>query len=137
MEAVLEFSAREAARSSTVASSSTVVNGNSYSERQELNGRLSELEAELKDIDDQMEKLRELRSQVVAEKNTVNEKLRTLHGASRLSTSAPLAPSKPAGQSGQAGTINYMTEIFEWSGGLKARMREVFGIQNFRLCQEG
>ena len=33
--------------------------------------------------------------------------------------------------------IDYMTEPFDWSGGLKARMKAVFGIQSFRLCQEG
>jgi ATP-dependent DNA helicase Q1 len=35
------------------------------------------------------------------------------------------------------GGINYMTEPFDWSEGLKARMKAVFGIQSFRLCQEG
>ena len=33
--------------------------------------------------------------------------------------------------------IKYMTETFDWSEGLKARMKAVFGIQSFRLCQEG
>jgi ATP-dependent DNA helicase Q1 len=33
--------------------------------------------------------------------------------------------------------INYTTEPFDWSEGLKARMKAVFGIQSFRLCQEG
>ncbi|KAL5514242.1 hypothetical protein ACEPAG_2330 [Sanghuangporus baumii] len=138
MEAVLEFSAREAAQRSTAASSSTAVNGShSYSGRQELNGRLSELESELKDVDEQIEKLRELRSQVIAERNRVNEKIKTMQGTSRLSASNSLAPARSSGKALQAGSINYMTEVFEWSGELKARMREVFGIQNFRLCQEG
>ena len=34
-------------------------------------------------------------------------------------------------------SINYMTEPFDWTEGLKARMKAVFGIQSFRLCQEG
>ena len=38
---------------------------------------------------------------------------------------------------GKAKGINYMTEPFDWSEGLKARMKAVFGIQSFRLCQEG
>ncbi|CAA7257395.1 unnamed protein product [Cyclocybe aegerita] len=33
--------------------------------------------------------------------------------------------------------INYETEPFDWIDGLKARMRAVFGIQEFRLCQQG
>ncbi|KAL5476913.1 hypothetical protein ACEPAI_3099 [Sanghuangporus weigelae] len=138
MEAVLEFSAREAAQSSTVASSSMAVNGSHpYSGRQGLNGRLSELDSELKDVDEQIERLRELRSQIIAERNRVNEKVKTMQGAPRLSASNSLASARPSGKALQAGSINYMTEVFEWSGELKARMREVFGIQNFRLCQEG
>ncbi|KAJ3508401.1 hypothetical protein NLJ89_g5771 [Agrocybe chaxingu] len=33
--------------------------------------------------------------------------------------------------------INYETEPFDWIDGLKARMRAVFGIKEFRLCQQG
>jgi len=33
--------------------------------------------------------------------------------------------------------IDYMDGEFDWMGGLKARMRSVFGIQEFRLCQRG
>jgi len=33
--------------------------------------------------------------------------------------------------------IDYMDGEFDWMGGLKARMRSVFGISEFRLCQRG
>ncbi|KAF8880470.1 P-loop containing nucleoside triphosphate hydrolase protein [Gymnopilus junonius] len=33
--------------------------------------------------------------------------------------------------------INYSTTDFEWSDALKARMKSVFGINDFRLCQRG
>jgi len=33
--------------------------------------------------------------------------------------------------------IDYMDGEFDWVGGLKARMRSVFGINEFRLCQRG
>jgi ATP-dependent DNA helicase Q1 len=35
------------------------------------------------------------------------------------------------------GAINYMTQDFDWSKGLKERMKDVFGIDDFRLCQRG
>lgn len=39
---------------------------------------------------------------------------------------------------GKADTgINYGKEEFEWTRGLKAKMKEVFEIDNFRLCQQG
>ena len=33
--------------------------------------------------------------------------------------------------------INYQTADFEWSDALRARMKAVFGINDFRLCQRG
>src|SRR5262245_33030945 len=68
MEAVLEFSAREAAAAphSNASSSRKVINGkDKYLKHQELVREISRLEAELTDIDDQIAKLRELRTQVV------------------------------------------------------------------------
>lgn len=37
------------------------------------------------------------------------------------------------------GTTNYLNpkEAFEWSGQLKQTMRDIWGIKDFRLCQEG
>ncbi|KAF9527696.1 P-loop containing nucleoside triphosphate hydrolase protein [Crepidotus variabilis] len=35
------------------------------------------------------------------------------------------------------GGVDYMTEAFDWTNGLKARMKSVFNIREFRLCQEG
>ncbi|CDO71133.1 hypothetical protein BN946_scf184845.g3 [Trametes cinnabarina] len=37
---------------------------------------------------------------------------------------------------GKAGNIDYMGE-FDWSDALRAKMKAVFGFNNFRLCQEG
>jgi len=33
--------------------------------------------------------------------------------------------------------IDYGHDAFEWAKGLKDQMKRVFGIDNFRLCQEG
>jgi ATP-dependent DNA helicase Q1 len=42
---------------------------------------------------------------------------------------------KGKGKARQDG-IDYTLE-FDWSYELKARMKKVFGIDNFRLCQQG
>ncbi|KAI0674662.1 P-loop containing nucleoside triphosphate hydrolase protein [Trametes maxima] len=39
-------------------------------------------------------------------------------------------------EKGQAGSIDY-TADFDWSGALQAKMKSVFGFDQFRLCQEG
>ncbi|KAG6882168.1 hypothetical protein C0992_012567, partial [Termitomyces sp. T32_za158] len=38
---------------------------------------------------------------------------------------------------GGSNTIDYTRKEFEWTKGLKAKSKEVFGIADFRLCQEG
>jgi len=37
----------------------------------------------------------------------------------------------------QNGGTNYLGSDYEWSEHMKKTMKEVFGIQNYRLCQEG
>ncbi|KNZ74262.1 ATP-dependent DNA helicase Q-like 2 [Termitomyces sp. J132] len=44
-----------------------------------------------------------------------------------------MPPSHARGSNG----IDYTRKEFEWTKGLKAKMMDVFGIGNFRLCQEG
>ena len=53
----------------------------------------------------------------------------------QLTESNPRVDTKGKGKTKEG--INYMTEPFDWSDGLKARMKAVFGIQSFRLCQQG
>jgi ATP-dependent DNA helicase Q1 len=33
--------------------------------------------------------------------------------------------------------INYQADKFEWSGAIRALLKKEFGLDNFRLCQEG
>ncbi|KAG6851901.1 hypothetical protein C0991_005170, partial [Blastosporella zonata] len=47
-------------------------------------------------------------------------------------------PSKAGRSHGKGNTgIDYAHEQYEWTKGLKAKMKSVFGIADFRLCQEG
>ena len=52
----------------------------------------------------------------------------------QLVQSRPIVDIKGKGKA--RGGINY-TKHFDWSLGLKAHMKAIFGIQSFRLCQEG
>ncbi|TFK39324.1 P-loop containing nucleoside triphosphate hydrolase protein [Crucibulum laeve] len=48
-----------------------------------------------------------------------------------------LVHSKNKGKGRQKSGIDYMNDEFDWMAGLKGRMKAVFGIDNFRLCQQG
>jgi hypothetical protein len=56
---------------------------------------------------------------------------RSLPIASRPSSSSSARPS-----SGQQ-LINYQADQFEWSGAIRSLLKKQFGLDNFRLCQEG
>ena len=137
MEAVLELSRREALGPH---SGKVTINGNgepSYVLKQKLNGRLSELDQELKEIDRQIEEFKNLRAKIVAERQDVANQLNTRIGHQPTNLPASTSGSGSARNSAGAGAIDYMNDPFEWTGELKARMRSVFGIHEFRLCQVG
>ncbi|KAI5121119.1 hypothetical protein M0805_002791 [Coniferiporia weirii] len=142
MEAILEYSMsfQGAADSSgshglTKKDEMPVGDKPNYAVRQELNGRLAGLDTELKEVDEQMEKLKQLRSKILDERQAVLNSLNADEG-NRNSARTSLSPGKTKAKI-TIETIDYMKGTFEWSGELKARMRDAFGIQNFRLCQEG
>lgn len=87
----------------------------------ELNQELSNVE---KQIYDAQNKLRILSAQ----KDTI---LKKLHDH-RKRVAADAEEAQYRGQP----TINYM-EDFEWTPALMAKMKRIFNIDNFRLCQKG
>lgn len=98
--------------------------GEIQTSRQEINQQVSIIDGEVASIDKEIENLRKLRTTLVTERE---ELLR------RLKNTSVSHPKNPEGR-GITG-INY-NESFEWSEAMKARMKAVFGIESFRLCQE-
>ena len=130
MQEILNYSAKTHPNGYDTNSTETQA---SYKQKQELGGRLASLEAELRDVDADLERLTELRARLVKEKNGLVAQLRSHDQRSRGSLESVVA-----GQSRMdSGKINYMTEGFEWSKELEARMKAVFNINSFRLCQQG
>lgn len=104
-----------------------------YVRKQELNGRLGSLEIEINDIDADIQRLQELKKRLLAEKKDISAQLKVNGG--RLQG---LPGSTVVGQQRvEDGKTDYTTERFEWTGELKARMKAMFNIDAFRLCQEG
>ncbi|KAJ1299658.1 hypothetical protein OPQ81_009110 [Rhizoctonia solani] len=103
----------------------------SYIRESELQAHLSSLDAELASIDAEIQALQEARRNILQEKGALQRELATTRAPARTLKNAAIA-------SKASGAINYAdTSGFEWTDEVKKRMRGVFGIKEFRLCQEG
>lgn len=147
MEAILEYTAREAAQagpSQKRASSSKSEkqagipvkgDGAVYSKKQQLSGQLSKLENELQEVDEKITELQDLRAMLLTERQQLLDQLEE-HTQSRPSYIPAPTISKGAAKVSH-GAIDYMTEEFMWDGEMEEKMKKVFNVPGFRLCQRG
>lgn len=86
--------------------------------------------AELGRLDEELLAIEDLRGQEIQNIEDLTQQLEALDDEAELVAGA--------GASGAAATTvrNYF-DRFEWSDRLRKQMRKVFGIENFRLAQEG
>lgn len=113
-----------------------------WAKKQELKRRIAEMDA---DINGLKESIQTLNTQLRSKEDNKEGMVRILNELERASRSGALQSSTAAGSrvngQGKSGRvqqgINYMDGEFDWMGGLKARMKSVFGISDFRLCQRG
>ena len=103
-----------------------------WAQRQTLNRSLTSISIEINDIDQQIKDLKELRNLLVRKKADVESQLGDIK---ETQTCVKPVNKKGKGKRVQGG-IDYTKEM-DWSDALKARMKNVFGIDNFRLCQQG
>lgn len=89
--------------------------------RQDLIARRAAHQAELKRFDEEIRVIEDLRRQEIQSIQDITQQIDALDER---------VPSVPA-------VIQNYFDEFEWSGKMKAQMRRVFGIENFRLAQEG
>jgi ATP-dependent DNA helicase Q1 len=89
--------------------------------RQDLIARRTVHQAELKRLDEEIRVIEDLRRQQIQSIQDITQQIGALD--ERVAN-------------GPAVIQNYFDE-FEWSGRLRQQMRKVFGIENFRLAQEG
>lgn len=105
----------------------------SYLQKRELNGRLSSIESEIADVENNIAQLQTLRASLIADRQQVLNELEKLDSHTRpFSSNAGSSKGKDRQQSD---LIDYK-EQFEWTPLLMATMKRVFNIDNFRLCQE-
>ena len=89
--------------------------------RQDLITRRAGHQAELERLDEELRTLEDLRRQEIQNIKNLTQQLDSLDEGIA---------------SGPAVILNYFDE-FEWSERMREQMRKVFGIENFRLAQEG
>lgn len=94
--------------------------------RQKLKEDITATDVEIQRYEEEINALRALISLKKDERSELVKELEATHASH-------LGKGKGKGKQG----IDYSADDFEWSHGLKARMREVFGIREFRLCQKG
>nr|GAT44070.1 ATP-dependent DNA helicase [Mycena chlorophos] len=97
-----------------------------YLHRQAIGQELTRLDAELEKIEEDIGKLQALAALRREDRDKLLAELDDLS-----------APTKSKGKGKATGGTDYATDDFVWSPELKSKLRSVFKIQNFRLCQEG
>ncbi|QRV92276.1 DEAD/DEAH box helicase [Ceratobasidium sp. AG-Ba] len=121
----------------TAGSSHTKGHTPAYLRKNEIQGKLSALDAELNSIEAEIQSLQEARRNVLLEREALQKELATTRLPQQTSV-APLDRRSTKNYDANAQSINYADpKGFEWTPELKSRLRKVFKIQDFRLCQEG
>jgi ATP-dependent DNA helicase Q1 len=109
----------------------------SYLSKPHLQARLGALAQEISSIEASIADLQKIKAELLREQNIVKKELNEIDS----NRGGAIHKDSTNGQGKEVvirrgSQINYMDE-FEWSGPLKVTMKSVFGIDNFRLCQEG
>jgi len=129
LASVLEYT-RQVHEASAQASSSSNTRNHTEHHRQEnadIRGRIADLDAELIG----------LIADKVSIENQIALRLQEKEKLEKQLVQWNRARVDPKGKGKASQGINYSTSDFVWSGSLKARMKAVFGINDFRLCQRG
>ncbi|KAG6333049.1 hypothetical protein ID866_6038 [Astraeus odoratus] len=132
MDDILEMSLLEHQNTTKEAKSGPSGAQPSYLRKHDLNSRVSALDIEIQDIDEQIQKLRAVQQALLLEKEGLLRQCQLLSqpGSSAAATCRAKGKCKAVNN-----TIDYSIE-FDWAPELKSMMK-VFGINNFRLCQQG
>lgn len=95
-------------------------------QRQKLKEDIAAADAEIQRCEEEVAALKALISFRKDERSRLLKDLEATHASQ-------LGKGKAKAKQG----IDYAADEFEWLHGVKAKMKEVFGISAFRLCQEG
>ena len=98
---------------------------------EELRARIQDLDDEVRGCYADIETIQQRVRDCLAEKRKLGNLL------DKTSVNHRDVTNRTVMQSKGKENVNYLTQSFDWTDGLRARMKSVFGIKEFRLCQEG
>lgn len=107
----------------------------SYLAKTRIQNRIGALDSEIASIEDDIAQLAKVKSDLLKEKRELQSELDSVD-SKRFKTRHDDNFATPGNTKQKENTIDYMEE-FDWSSPLKIQMKRVFGIDSFRLCQEG
>lgn len=121
--------------------------GDDFDEKHILRGKIEKLKSEVRALQqqeltpqergivDQIATLQTVRKEVRAECEKLQARLdASSHSKPTIDRSTSSSLTRPT--SGPQ-HIDYQADKFEWSGAIRALLKKQFGLDNFRLCQEG
>ncbi|TFY57367.1 hypothetical protein EVJ58_g7061 [Rhodofomes roseus] len=94
--------------------------------------QIADIDAEITEIDERVAREQARRVELVR----LRRELLAVQQRQEGSESAASVPDKGKGKGVAPRVVDYAAGEFAWSRRLKARMRAIFKIQNYRLCQE-
>lgn len=97
--------------------------------RADLRRRLEITRGDLANADQQVEKWKATRQLHSREIKELEREISALDAEDRNPRAGPSSAVPDA--------INYMEQEFDWSGQLRSKLKKIFGIDDFRLCQKG
>ncbi|KAF8067491.1 ATP-dependent DNA helicase [Lyophyllum atratum] len=124
LDAILELSREEHEMTQAKSHRETSM----YSQKQQLKEKLAQYDTEIAKYEEEMRLTRLLMDHSKGKRDEILKELEMLR---------PSYAGTGKGKGKAKDGIDYGQEKFEWTHGLKAKMKAVFGIENFRLCQEG
>jgi ATP-dependent DNA helicase Q1 len=97
-------------------------------QRADLLRRLEVTQRDLADAEQQIDKWKATRQLHFDEITELKKEISVLDAEDKR---------QPGSSSSMSDSINYMEQEFEWSKQLKLKLKRIFGIDDFRLCQKG
>ncbi|KAL4258185.1 ATP-dependent DNA helicase [Pleurotus pulmonarius] len=119
---------------SSASISSSNQNLNYLDRRKDLQKRIAGIESEIQSYDEELRKIQDVRALRMREKGDLEDQLEALRQQNIFGVGG-----NPQGKGKQPlkDVLDYGSDDFQWVPQLKTKLQKVFGIQNFRLCQQG
>ncbi|WVF69876.1 hypothetical protein IAT40_004658 [Kwoniella sp. CBS 6097] len=98
--------------------------------KEDIRVQLTNLDAEIKSVEDQIKPLQELHSRLVSDRRHLEAQLSASSHLPKATASSSILPT-------HSGKIDYQNSEFPFSPAILQTLKNIFQLSSFRLCQEG